>query len=338
MRSIITLLLLLPACGSLSREEAGRLAEYQERAAFFWEGARGGDPPLVRKKLDQCLDQAERGLAIDSDDYKLLSIKGMVLLRLSKLSTGPARARTLGEAEALFERLYATRSPVQHLHQVLLGYAMTLQAQGMSNLEQARQLNDAASRSGAASSDALAKKAKATEHDSIGRSKLLMAREVLAALEQRGDLPRVCYFHQMQVAAALGEKDATVALGDKYLKASHKEQDSLRADIARTPSLQFERERGASLKDLQTDEIDVRSMLAELHYDRRQFDKALEHLQVILHMDPGRTADYYNRGRCLRELGQLEEAKADFRKFLATSDLPAGNPKMTEAVRALESQ
>jgi len=244
--------------------------------------------------------------------------------------------RELNEAEALFARVYETRSPGRHQSDLLLGYAMALEAQGLRNLGEAQRLNAEAAKAGA--SDASIKKGKAAEYEELGRSKYLArAREVLAALETRGDLRRICYFHQMQVAAALGEKDATVALGKDYLKQSDKDQKAQQEVIAKTPNLAFEKEKREELKKMQREEIDVRAMLAELHYLRREFDKSLEHLQVILTMDPGRKVDYFNRGRCLRELGRSEEAKADFRKFLATSDLPPGDAKMTEAVRALES-
>jgi tetratricopeptide (TPR) repeat protein len=330
------LLLMLPACGSLSADDAKALSQYQSRAQTFWDGARfADDTPALKKKLEQCLDQAERGLAIDSDNYKLLTIKGMVKLRQSNIG-GANSVRDLNEAEALFARVYLTRKPVRHQSDLLLGYSMALEAQGLRNLSEAKRLQDQAAKG--ISTEGELDKGKATEHDKIGRDKLLQARSVLAALETRGDLMRICYFHQMQVAAALNEKDETVALGEKYLKATDRAKKSLRDEIEKTTVLPYEKEQGENLRQMQREEIDVRAMLAEMHYLNKEFDKALIHLQEILKMDPSRKVDYFNRGRCLRELGRNEEAKADFRKFLATSDLPPGNPKMTEAVRALESQ
>ena len=48
-----------------------------------------------------------------------------------------------------------------------------------------------------------------------------------------------------------------------------------------------------------------------------------------------RSNDYYNRARVLHALNRDPEAKEDLRKFLATTQLPANNPKVIEAVQAL---
>jgi len=50
--SLPLILLLVPACGSLSGEEAQKLSRYQRQAQIFWEGAGYTDDlPVVRKKL-----------------------------------------------------------------------------------------------------------------------------------------------------------------------------------------------------------------------------------------------------------------------------------------------
>jgi tetratricopeptide (TPR) repeat protein len=325
MRLLPPFLCLLSACGSLSGDAAQDLHRYQHNAQLYWDGG----------KLDQAVDQIERGLAIAPDDYKLQSLKAMVLLRQSQAG-GTAGERRLQESEATFQRVYATRSPARHERHVLLGYGMALQAQGTRNLIETQRLRDAAGRAGANSAEGAAALARAAEHEAIGRSKLMQAREVLVALQTRGDLPRLASYHSMQIAAALGDHAATIAHGAAYLEASKRDQQWQQNEIARTSSIPYERERRLELQRLRQEELDTRTLLASLHHERGEFQKALEHLDVVLELDPGRSADYYNRGRCLRELGRVEAAKADFRRFLATSDLPAGNPKMTEAVRALE--
>ena len=112
MRRILPLCL-LASCGifGLSSEEAQQLASYQQNAATYWEN---GD-------LGQAIDQAQRGLEIAPDDYKLLTIWGYSLLRLS----GNDEARLQG-AKRHFERLMGMRSMSQHNPQALLGYGSCL--------------------------------------------------------------------------------------------------------------------------------------------------------------------------------------------------------------------
>jgi UDP-glucose 4-epimerase len=45
--------------------------------------------------------------------------------------------------------------------------------------------------------------------------------------------------------------------------------------------------------------------------------------------------DYYHRGRVLLELDRAEDAKADFRRFLADPQLPASSDRATFALKAL---
>jgi hypothetical protein len=59
-------------------------------------------------------------------------------------------------------------------------------------------------------------------------------------------------------------------------------------------------------------------------------------LDRVLQIDPARSVDYYNRGRVLLELQRQSTAKDDFRKFLATTNLPADNQKVTFAMAALK--
>jgi len=76
--------------------------------------------------------------------------------------------------------------------------------------------------------------------------------------------------------------------------------------------------------------------LAQMYYDEKAYEKSREMLDRVLKLDPSRSVDYYNRGRVLMALGEKALAKADFRKFLATTDLPTTSDKTTLALRALD--
>lgn len=158
---------------------------------------------------------------------------------------------------------------------------------------------------------------------------------MFAQLEERGELIRLANYHLVQVAAAQGDHQTMFRHADAYLKANAREQEWQRQEIARTANLAYERERRATLEQLRLEEIDLRELLANVRSNRKEYAEALPHLDAVLEADPGRWALYYERGVCRRALGRTDEAKADFRRFLATSTLPASHPKMTEAVQAL---
>lgn len=327
MRPLLLSLCFLTACGGLSHEEERDLYRYQSQALLYWEG----------NKLDQAMDQVQRGLAIAPDDYKLNSLKGGILLRVGSAG-GSGALRRLQEAEETLTRVYATRDPARHQPHLLLNYALTLQKLGMVNQDEAQRLREVADRSEPNSADALAARAKAAEHEAIGRSKLLRSREVLAALLARGDSKRDALFHSMQIAIRLGENELALEHGKAYLEANRTDQQWQQAEISRTSVLAYEQERRAALQALRQDELVTRSTLAEMLYQAGRHEQAVEHLDIVLQLDPGRSADYYNRARCLMALGRTEAAKADYRTFMQTSNLPATHPRMTEAVRALESR
>jgi tetratricopeptide (TPR) repeat protein len=115
-----------------------------------------------------------------------------------------------------------------------------------------------------------------------------------------------------------------------------KAQDQVRKEIERTNNADYETDQLELLRMLRGEELGVRQLVAEQHYARKQFDLALAQLDRILELDPRRTTDYYNRGRVLLEVGRAEEAKADFRRFLADPTVPSNSDKAAFALKAIE--
>jgi tetratricopeptide (TPR) repeat protein len=315
------LLLLLCGCSSLSHEERQLLTSHQRNAKYYFEGGR----------LDQAMDQIERGLGIDPDDYLLRALRGTVLLRQSgsALSTDH---RLLDQATATLESVYEERSPSRHEPFVLLPYALALQKQGRRRIGEELRLRGQASRA----PDAGDLLAQADAEREAGRELLLRARDVLAVLIDRGEALRSAWNHQLQIAQDLGDDLVFVTAANAYLEQAAKDQAAVRAEIERTMVPAYETEQVKRLRGLTDEELEVRALLAEHLYSRRQFDAALVQLNRVLELAPQRTIDYYNRGRVLLELQRLEDAKADFRKFLATSTLPPSSDKVTLAMKALD--
>lgn len=315
------LLLLLCGCTTLSHDDEQQLASYQRQAKLYFEGG----------SLDQAMDQVDRGLAIDPDNYQLLAMRGTVLLKLS----GSAMAtdhRRLDEATRVLEEVYDMRSPYRHEPFVLLPFALALQKQGRRHLGEELRLRGQFSRQLHDRDDLI----QAERQRDAARELLQRADGVLDVLVERGELLRSTWNHKMQIAADLGDDVAFVAAANSYLAQAQRDQDAVRAEIRRTLVPAYESEQLQRLRELENEELEVRALLAGHHYQRRQFAPALVQLDRVLELAPQRGLDYYNRGQVLLELGRAEDAKADFRKFLALSGLPETHEKVTFASRVLD--
>lgn len=315
------LLLLLCACSSLSSEQRDQLASHVRNAKFYYEGGR----------LDQALGQIDRGLSLDPDNYTLRTLRGAALLRQSSSALGTDH-RMLDEATAILQDVYEERSPARHEPSLLLSYALALQKQGRRHLGEEVRLRGQASRS--AEPDDLI--AQADEQRSGALERLHAARAALEVLVERGEVVRVAHNHLMQIAHDLGDDVGFAAAGTAYLTQCSKDQAAVRTEIERTKEPVYEAEQIQNLRAMQNEEIGVRSLIAEHHFARQQFEQALTHLDRILEIDPQRTVDYYNRGRVLLEMHRNDDAKADFRRFLAMPEVPASAEKRSLALRALD--
>jgi tetratricopeptide (TPR) repeat protein len=320
----LSLLLLLGACTALSMDDQKRLASLQHNARLYYEGG----------NFEQALQVIERGLELRADDYNLNALKGMILLRQSG-PTGSTDPRRLDAAAAQFEMVYDWRSASSHDRYTLFGFALTRQKQGLRHLGEAVQHEGTVKRQGDTAEGQQAKEAGKEARERADES-FDQATALFEVLLERGELVRLCHYHLMQLAGSRGRADEAFKQGEDYLKAAKDQDDFLRKEYDRTLQPDYEQEKLRELQRLQAQEIEVRTFLANLHYDRKEYDKALEHLDAVLKLDPRRSSDYYNRGRILRELGQAERAKGDFRTFLATTDLPADNERRRDALRALE--
>jgi tetratricopeptide (TPR) repeat protein len=322
MRQAVLLpLLLLCACNSLSYDQREALAGHQRNALIYFEGGR----------LDQAMGQIERGLDIDPDDYRLKALRGTVLLKqsASALSTDH---QMLDEATAVLEEVYDTRAPYRHERYLLLNYALALQKQGRRHLGEELRLRGQAARA-PNPEDLLAQ---ADEQREQARDLLLRSRDLLDVLVDRGEVLRQAYSHQLQIAQDLGDDEAFKKAAADYLAQAEKDRAAVKSEIERTMVPAYEADQLRNLRSLRDEELVVRSLLAEWHYTRKNYEEALAQLDRVLELDPLRSTDYYNRGRVLMELDRLEDAKQDFRKFLAMSNLPPTSEKATIAARALD--
>lgn len=319
----LLLSLLFCACTSLSSEEQSLLAGYQQRALTFFEG----------NHQNQAMGQIEKGLEIAPDDYKLTALKGCVMLRQSgdAMSTDH---RLLDEATALLAQVYDERSPSRHEPYLLLNYGLALQKQGRRRLGEAIRLNGQATRT-AEPSVAEGLRAQATAQSEQAQVLLAQAAEQFDVLIERGELPRIAHNHRMQIARDQGDDERFVREAGEYLNQCKLAQEVTQKRIEETGSVRHELEQMQWLEKLRGEELEVRGLIAQFHYEHKNHQAALDQLNRVLELDPRRFADYYNRGRVLLELGRLADAQADMRKFLADPTLPSTSDKATFAVKVL---
>lgn len=320
----LTTLLLACACSSLTSEEKSQLAGYQRRAALYFDGAR----------YDQAMDQIERGLELEPEDYKLNAMKGGILLLRSGDALGTDHRR-LDEATALLQRMFDERSVARHEPYLLLNYARALQKQGLRRLGEAVRLEGQASRAVAEQDPEAMRDRARSERDEADRL-LREADGLFAELVARGELLRLAHNHRLQIALQRGDDAGFTSEAKAFQEQMQKAQDRVRGEIERTNNADYEADQLELLRMLRTEEVGVRQLVAEHYYGKKQYDLALEQLDRILEADPRRTVDYYNRGRVLLELGRAEQAKADFRRFLADPTVPSGSEKAAFALKAIE--
>lgn len=315
------LLLFLCACSSLSSEERDQLSGYIRNAKFYYEGG----------KLEQALGQIERGLELESDNYTLLTMRGTVLLRQSGSAQGTDH-KLLDAATASLRSVFESRSPNRHEPSLLLTYALALQKQGRRHKGEALRLRDQATRA----PDKADFEARAAVEQEQATQLLGEARAALEILVERGETLRVAHSHLLQIAQDLGDDTGFTAAATAYLAQCEKDQAAVKREIERTTEPNYETEQLRNLTAMRAEELEVRSLLAEHAFARQRYDDALVHLNRVIEIDPQRTVDYYNRGRVLLELKRNDDAKADFRKFLAMPTLPGSADKRTLAARALD--
>lgn len=314
----LALLLLLPACSSVSSQEQDRLASYQRNAALFFEGGKYG----------QAMINIERGLEIDPTDYKLNSMKGGILLLVSGNDY-----KKLDEATTLLAHQFEQRSASRHEPHLLMNYARALQKQGMRHVGEAVRLEGQASRDKTADVAALTKAAAAERKQAD--ELLTKADDLLGELIAQGAMLRLAHHHRLQIALQMGNDAGFLAESEAYFKQSKAAIDGTVQQIDKAVNVDYEREQVALLSQLKDEAMQVHATVAEFHFARKQYQAAKDHLDEVLKTDPRRVRDYYNRGRVLLELGKLEEAKTDFRRFLADPSEPANSERATFALQVL---
>ncbi len=323
----LTLIASISSCGvfGLTSEERAALAQHQAGAKTYYEGNR----------FPQALDQVRQGLSIDPSDYQLNTLRGYCLMRQAgdvRYAPTPARRRALlDEAQAAFDATLALRSINQHGPQALLGDALLHEAQARLALEERDQARLELQASELAPPERALRQIRVQEADLAANTHLATAERDLEHLLRRGEYLLHAHKHMLSIKSLRGDYAGAVEHGRKFLERSTLSQERTQERYDSVLQVGGEQAIQRSLGQLVDDELLVRSQLANLHYNHRDYELSVQELDRILVLDPTRSADYFNRARALAELGRVDEAYRDTQKFLATQTLAAGHPQVRRA-------
>ena len=321
---LLLVALLLPACGAfgigMTDEEEQALAGYQSRAQLYWES----------EKLEQCLQQVQKGKELAPDDYKLNTIEAWIYLRASL-----SNPKALDQAVERFDAVMSWRSPSAHSPQVLRGRASAYQQLGQRARREAVRLAEMVEKSGGEDPQVAEWVARRSEYATRAQAHFRTAMRTVQHLLDKGESLMEAHQLAMHLSEALRDYNACFRHGDAYLDLSRIAQEQKQLEIRRTQVLGYEAEKRKELRQLKIEERMVREYLANTYFDRGLYDDAIRHLNQVLAMDPDRSETYYNRARCYQELGRTELMKRDYQSFLVKSDLPEGSPLRSQARLAL---
>ncbi len=330
----------LPACaifGILSEEEQKHLDQHRAGAARFYNA----------RQYEKAISQAEKGLVIEPDDYRLLGPLAWSYLQLS-LRDSQQNERYLKLSEVAFGDVIAQRSIENHDPRNVFGYAIA--QYNWARIEQNRA--DIWRREAEKDPDRDKKRnkiARAEEHERKATSKDQGAKRyflhVASGSFTEPANQREAYKYLMAIDYRHGKHAEAIAFGAKALSKNAEEVKIWEEEYARTEFAAREHIIRAELANLKADELKVRSRLAAYYQQlakrpknanfKKDYDAALVHLNAILAARPNSSEDYYFRGVCYRALGQHEAAHKDFQLFLRLGKLSKEHKAVKDAQKYL---
>jgi tetratricopeptide (TPR) repeat protein len=329
MRPLLPILLplLATSCaifGGLSEEEQKSLEVYRKNADDYFNRASTSNQV---QGFYRSLDQIDKGLELVPDDYRLKSRRAWCFLMLGKRDP-----RFLTDAETAFKDVMPLRSDDDHDPRTLLGYGLTLHRLGLIQRIRAEILEDEVKHQGAGTSDSDDPKARASEHRKKADAYFHNAERQLLKLVAKEDRLTTAYRHLINLKEHQGDRAAVKRYGEAYLERCQRDREYWEKKYQATTVAGYEANVVVpALEDLDRNELQVRDTLSFAYQQDREYKKAIEHLDRMLHMQPNRPIYYYNRGDCYRALAMDAAAKRDFKKFLGTTALPPEHPKVKHA-------
>ena len=310
-------------CSSPDREDLGSQV-YLHNAQGYAEGGH----------WDQALDQFRRALELDPDNQKALLGEATSLYWLGTGETAAA-GRAIEEAEQKIDALDPEDFDEQDW-KVRLTSAMV---HGRLAELWGRKADLVRADAAAGSPEAVAALAAAekafTLHDEKSAALFL---EVLAETDEPLARNNLEALRKLAARSALrASKPEEYAEALDYLKRYETEVTRSRAlwieMKKREPDLAEVYDR--KLKRAERQEIELRDLVANLLYKRRDHKGSLAEIDRILALDPARAGAWLARAQNHEELGRWGDAADDYRRFLQLTTLPSGSEPVLQAAERM---
>ena len=320
----LTIAALAAACASAPEEEERLAVEvYLHNAQGYVDGGHH----------DQALAQFRQALKVDPGNRKALLGEAFSLLYLGQEENPSAGARILEAAERI-DRL-SPDAYGENGWKVLLGQGM-VHARLADLWERKAELR----RQEPDSPDGRKETDEARANRDRERAEAERAfREVLRQEEPlaRDNLTALFYLATASALRARAPADYDAALGyfRRYEVQVERSKRLWVESAKRDPEMKAAYE--AKLHGAERQEIELRDLVANVHFKRRDHEASVGELNRILALDPDRATAYLNRGRNQEELGRFGAAADDYNKFLRLTDLPPDSPAVVEAAERMKA-
>ncbi len=181
--------------------------------------------------------------------------------------------------------------------------------------------------------------ARADELEALAVTDLEEAKRSFERLIAEGDQVVTAHYQLVQVATLMGRTAEAIQHGASFLDLVQGRRAQIEAALAKSFNAPAEAMMRQELKELKANEVEIRGLLANLAFDLGDHRTAISHLDRILALDPTRSADYFNRGRCHFAMKNMTSARNDLEVFLRQTPLSFESSQVKEAnemLRAIE--
>ncbi len=313
-------LFLLGGCGIF-----GGTSAKEERLSGFFSRAKGY---YQNDRLQQALDQVDRGLELSPGDPKFLTLKGFIFLKYARRDPS-----FYDDALALFRKAASGGLFSSGLTRAKLGLGLALLGRGIKERDYASNLEKALLEGSIPASRREEARKKVPRMRDFARKDFKEAESAFEAV--LGEEPRniLALYSLALVKVALDKKEEGLKLIERYIRvAAARRRQILDRDLKITLSKEGEDRLWKELRTIESREKECRGLAANLLYKLGRYKDALKELDTLLKLDPNRVNEYFNRARVHAKLGQVQDAVKDYQTFVGRSLLPREDPRIKEAV------
>jgi len=317
---VLVPLLLLGGCGIFGGSSAK-----EERLSGFFSRAKGY---YRNDRLQQALDQVDRGLELEPGDPKFLTLKGFIFLKYARRDPS-----FYDDALALFRKAAAGGLFHSGLTRAKLGLGLALLGRGIKERDYAANLEKALLEGSIPAARREEARKKVPEMRAYAHKDFQEAEGAFEEVLREEPRNILALYSLALVKVALDKKEDGLKLIDRYIQAaSARRKQILERDLKITLSKEREDKLWAELRTIESREKECRGLAANLLYKLGRYEEALKELNSLLKLDPNLVNEYFNRARIHAKLGHTQEAVRDYRTFVGRSLLPREDPRIKEAM------